>query len=415
MTGQQLAKFKLPDVPGVYFFKKGSEILYIGKATSLRDRTKSYFAKDLIETRGPMIVDMVFKANRVDWQQTETVLEALILEAALIKRHLPYYNVKEKDDKSWNYVVITKEEMPRVLTVRGRDLEKYEEGIVPESLEHVDIDTVYGPFTSGGQFKEAIKIIRRIFPFMDGQSSRRDNYEFYRQVGLNPDLSNEEAIEAYRKNIRNLKLFFSGKKGSILKALERDMHILSKEHRFEEAARTRDQIFALKHINDTALIKNENFRDPRKAHTRIEAYDIAHMSGKNMVGVMTVVTDNEIDKAEYRKFIIRTQEHSNDIGALEEVLSRRFRHSEWGIPDLVVMDGGVAQKRVGEQVLKRYQLSIPVVSVVKDERHKPREILGITEFTAKHEKAIILANAEAHRFAITFHKKKRGQSFLPKS
>ncbi len=412
MTIEQLAKCKLPNVPGVYFFKKGKEILYIGKATSLRERTRSYFASDLINTRGPMIVDMVFKATKIEWQETETVLEALILEAALIKRHLPYYNVKEKDDKSWNYIVITKEELPRVLTVRGRDLEKYEEGIVPESLEHVEIDTVYGPFTSGGQFKEAIKIIRRIFPFMDGQSARQDNYEFYRQVGLNPDISNEEAVKAYRKNIRNLKLFFSGKKGNIVRTLERDMKSFSKEHRFEEAARVRDQIFALKHINDTALIKNENFRDPRTAHIRIEAYDIAHMSGKNMVGVMTVITDGEIDKAEYRKFIIQSQEKSNDVGALEEVLSRRFRHSEWGMPDIVVMDGGVAQKRVGEQVLKRFQLTIPVVSVVKDEHHKPREILGLTEFSTKQQKAIILANAEAHRFAITFHKKKRGQAFL---
>ena len=122
MKSQELAKAKLPDVPGVYFFRKGKDILYIGKATSLRDRTKSYFAKDLIATRGPLIVDMVFKADTVKWQETDSVLEALILEANLIKQHQPYYNTKEKDDKSWNYVVITKDDLPKVLVIRGKDL-----------------------------------------------------------------------------------------------------------------------------------------------------------------------------------------------------------------------------------------------------------------------------------------------------
>ena len=124
MKSQELVKLKLPDKPGVYFFYKGKEVIYIGKATSLRDRTKSYFAKDLVITRGPSIVDMVFKSDKVKCQESDSVLEALILEAELIKKYQPYYNVKEKDDKSWNYVCITKEKIPRLLTVRGRNLEK---------------------------------------------------------------------------------------------------------------------------------------------------------------------------------------------------------------------------------------------------------------------------------------------------
>lgn len=414
MTSQQLKKFKLPDAPGVYFFKQKGKILYIGKATSLRDRTRSYFAKDLIETRGPSIVDMVFKSTAIDWQETDTVLEALILEAKLIKQHLPYYNVKEKDDKSWNYAVITKEEIPKVLVIRGRELEKQKQGVEIPILEGAKIDTMYGPFTSGGQFKEAMKIIRRIFPFMDGQSAKSDNYEFYRQVGLSPDISKKETLEAYLKNIRNLKLFFQGKKTQILKLLEREMKRLAKEERFEEAGRIRNQIFALSHINDIALIKSDSLTplsfDLKRF--RIEAYDIAHMSGKNMVGVMTVVSGGEADKNEYRKFIIRTQSGSNDTGALEEVLSRRFRHTEWGMPDLVVMDGAEAQLRVGRQVLKRYQLEIPVASVIKDERHKARAFLGDEELIKKHKRSILLANSEAHRFGIAFHKKKRAKNFL---
>src|SRR5674476_923017 len=108
MNNIHLKKLKMPDKPGVYYFRKGKEIIYIGKATSLRDRVKSYFGKDLIVTRGPLLVDMVFHADKVDWQETDSVLEALILEASLIKKYQPKYNTKEKDDKSFNYVVITK-------------------------------------------------------------------------------------------------------------------------------------------------------------------------------------------------------------------------------------------------------------------------------------------------------------------
>lgn len=136
MKLENFKKIKLPDRPGIYLFKKGKEIIYIGKATSLRDRTKSYFNKDLIETRGPLLVDMIFRANQIDWQETDNVLEALILEANLIKEYQPKYNTKEKSDKSFNYVIITREKLPRVIVVRGRVLEKHK-------------GDVFGPYTSG--------------------------------------------------------------------------------------------------------------------------------------------------------------------------------------------------------------------------------------------------------------------------
>ncbi len=402
MKSQELAKLKLPDTPGVYFFRKGKDILYIGKATSLRDRTRSYFAKDLIETRGPMIVDMVFKADTVTWQETDTVIEALILEAALIKEHLPYYNVKEKDDKSWNYVCITRDALPQVVLVRGKN------------LDEAEYAAVYGPFTSGGQLKEAMKIVRRIFPYMDASSAKRDNYEFYRQLGLAPDTGDADARAAYKRNIRNIKLFFEGKKDAIVRELAADMKDAAAAGRFEEAARLRDQIFALQHINDTALIKGDFLKSApkQKAGMRIEAYDVAHLGGTSMVGVMTVIEDGETAKKEYRTFNIRGFTAANDTGALEEILSRRMRHTEWGMPDLVVADGGEAQLRVARQVLDRYQLKIPVVSVVKDERHKPKDILGDAAAAKEHAKDILLANAEAHRFSIRLHKNQRTKRFL---
>lgn len=425
MKSQDLVKLKLPSNPGVYFFHQGKDILYIGKATSLRDRTKSYFSKDLINTRGPAIVDMVFKSNTVKFIETDSVLEALILEAELIRTYQPHYNVKEKDGKSFLCVVITDEALPQVLTVRKKDI-NYETKtalIGRGSKKRVKLDAIYGPFTSGGLLKDAMRIIRRIFPYMDGQSSKRDNYEFYKQVGLAPDMvapteQEKNSISlSYQKNIRHLKLFFQGKKKEIMKSLERDMKAAAKSRQFEEAARIRNQIFALKHINDVALIKDESLAGESSqknflAPFRIESYDIAHMSGKNMVGVMTVLVNGTPDKNEYRKFIIRSQTGSNDTGALEEVLSRRMRHSEWGMPDLIVIDGGVGQMNVAKQVLFRYQLKIPIVAVVKDDSHKAREILGDKECADRYQKQILLANSEAHRFAITFHKQKRNKAFL---
>ena len=417
MKMADLKKLNMPDTPGVYFFLgspkrgegsySGKDLLYIGKATSLRDRVKSYFSKDLIETRGPLIVDMVFKASAIKWQETDSVLEALILESNLIKKFQPYYNTKEKDDKSWNYVCITDEIFPKVLIIRGKDIDF--QNMISKNQK---IEAFFGPYTSGMQLKEALKIVRRIFPFVDASSAKKDNYTFYRQLGLTPEVSNENAQKSYKRNIAHIKLFFDGKKKILIKDLKVEMKLAAKEGRFEEAALLRDQIFALGHINDIALIKDSDVLRKTKAGFRIEAYDVAHMNGKNMVGVMTVVENGEISKKEYRTFNIQGFNKANDTGALEEMLSRRFRHTEWGMPDLVVTDGGEAQFRVGQQVLKRYQLTIPVVSVVKDEHHKPKDILGDKEFTQKYKKEVLLANVEAHRFSIVLHRKKRNRNFL---
>ncbi|HLP86718.1 MAG TPA: GIY-YIG nuclease family protein [Candidatus Paceibacterota bacterium] len=421
MNSQYLKKVKLPNTSGVYFFLGGKEILYIGKATSLRDRVKSYFGKDLIATRGPLLLDMVTSSSSIKWQETDSVLEALILEANLIKKYQPKYNTKEKDNKSFNYVCITKEEIPKVLVIRGRNLEGFSQG---QSLRKYQ--AVYGPFPNGSQLKEAMRIIRRIFPYIDEQSSKRNNKIFYEQLKLTP-----EDLTQYKNNIKNLKLFFQGKKKSVLRNFKKEMMAYAKKKEFEKADEIKKRIFALEHINDVALIKEDITQknhersflkeeqgdgEGKSFHDfRLEAYDIAHLSGKNMVGVMTVIENGEINKSEYRKFIVRTQEKSNDIGALEEVLSRRLRHTEWGLPSVIVMDGGIAQINIAKSVLNRYQFKIPVVSVVKDDRHKAKAIMGDEDIIKNYKRDILLVNSEAHRFAITFHKKRREKNFLKKS
>ncbi len=393
----------LPDTPGVYFFKgvKG-ETLYIGKATSLRSRVRSYFRDDISSTRGPKIVQMLELAKKIDFTQTDSVLEALLLEAELIKKHQPKYNTDLKDDKSNNFVVITKEDFPRVLLIRGKEL------FLSKQASALGYHYAFGPFPHGGQLKEAMKIVRRIFPFRDKCVPGAPRPCFNAQIGLCPGVcTGVISKQEYAKTIRNIKLFFEGKKKTLIKKLEREMKEASAKQEFEKAGKIKKTIFALEHIQDVALLKSEKIFGQESF--RIEAYDVAHISGTNVVGVMTVVEDGEAAKSEYRKFKIKSFSGADDTRALREILERRLAHPEWSAPKLIVADGGRAQVNTVEKVLLENGMEIPVVGVVKDERHRPREILGDKKITSKYEKEILLANAEAHRFAIGYHRDLRGK------
>jgi excinuclease ABC subunit C len=408
-----LKQFDLPDAPGVYFFKRGKEILYIGKATSLSDRVKSYFSKDIFLTRGPKIAKMLEEADTVDYVQTDSVLEALILEANEIRKHQPVANTREKDDKSYNYVVITKEEFPKLLIVRGRNLLKIENS-------KLKIAKQFGPFPHGSELREALKIVRRIFPYRDEKCKivpGKPKPCFNAQIGLCPGpCAGRISKQEYAKTIRNIRLFFEGKKTTLVKTLEREMNALAKAQEFEAAEEIKRKIFALDHIQDVALIKSDlTCRHATSTGVRIEAYDIAHLSGKDVVGVMTVVEGGEVAKSQYRKFKIKLDKN-DDTKNLKEVLSRRFAHPEWRFPNLIVVDGGKGQINAARKILDESGLEmIDVVSVVKDERHRPRHILGNPDLQGltleEVEKAIVLANAEAHRFAVGYHRKLRGKGF----
>ncbi len=404
MKSGALKQFNLPDKPGVYFFKHGKNILYVGKATSLKDRVRSYFNVDLNITRGLGIVQMVELADSISFIETDSVLEALILEAAQIKKHRPKYNVKEKDDKSFNFVVITKEAFPRVLLVRGKQLREDEELAKQIKFQ-------FGPFPQGSELKEALKIIRKIFPFRDKCLPKVGKPCFNAQIGLCPGVCSGAVSELnYAQTIKNLKRLFEGKKKDIIKDLEKQMKVLAGKQEFEKAGEIKKKIFTLGHIQDISLIKYRDNRE-RIGAFRIEAYDIAHLAGKDTVGVMAVVLDGEMDKSSYRKFTIkgRGKDVANDIENLKEILSRRFNHDEWTLPQIIVLDGGKAQLKAGQNILTTLGLDIAAVSVVKDEFHRAREILGDKKIIREHEREIILANSEAHRFAIHFHRQIRGR------
>ena len=394
-------KTKLPDQPGVYFFKKGRQILYIGKATSLHDRVRSYFSQDLNETRGPLLVKMLSEATTLNFQQTDSVLEALILEAALIRRHRPLYNTRAKDDKSYWHIIITKEVWPQVLMVRGKDL--------IETIEPASVKYTFGPFPQAAELKVALKIIRKIFPFRDkcqpAEAKGGGRPCFSAQLGLCPGVCSGSISQTeYARLVNHLRLFFEGKKVILLKKLEQEMKQLSRQEKFEEALVRRNQIFALQHINDIALLK----ASPSSSRLRIEAYDIAHLVGRHTVGVMTVILGGVPEKNAYRRFGLRglASDKVNDIANLQEVLERRLNHPEWPWPELVVVDGGKAQLKVAKAILDNFGLTVPVVAVVKNEKHQPREILGDNRLTREYESEILLANSEAHRFAISYHRTK---------
>ena len=404
MQKVDLARLTLPDTPGVYFFLGAKrEILYIGKATSLRNRVRSYFTPDLIEKRSPLIVKMVNEAKTVEITETESVLEALILETNLIRTHKPTYNTRSKDDKSYNHLIITNEEWPRVLVVRGKDL--------TEQYTKQEIKYHFGPFPSGQLFREALRIVRKLFKFYDtakplgAEKSKlaRGKIDFNRQIGLYPK---EESREEYLRTIRHIKLFFQGKKRQIIKELQKEMIHYAKDEQFEVAQQIKQRIFALEHIQDIALIKADKQSYDNQHAFRIEAYDIAHHAGQEMVGVMTVVVDGSARKSEYRKFKINGLTDANDPAALREVLERRLAHPEWPYPQVIVVDGSVAQRRAAERILKQKKFTIPVVAVVKNARHKPVRIDGQKQIVERYQPEIYLANAESHRFAITYHRER---------
>ncbi len=426
-------KNSLPETPGVYFFlDHEGTLLYIGKATSLRDRVRSYFVQDLLVTRGPKIRLMLERIATIAYRETESVLEALILETNLIKAEQPPYNTDAKDNKSFNHIVITKEEFPRVLIVRGRDIEQ---------KKFTDpVKYLFGPFPQGGALREALKIVRKLFPFRDkclpwdnqqktiskkqsrkeGQSfTRRDSQAkrgdsgvacFNAQLGLCPGVcAGKVTAREYGQTINHIRLFFEGHKNTIVKDLEREMKLAAKERRFERAGEIKRTLSGLRHIQDMALIKDD-IRE-RHAH-RIEGYDVAHLGGAASVGVMTVVEESRPNKQEYRQFKLREKHGGNDLSALGEILTRRLKHLEWPLPEMLVVDGAKLQYEVAERILHEAGLAIPVVGVVKDSRHQPERLIGPESLIERFEKEILLVNAEAHRFALTFHRKRRGKEFL---
>lgn len=336
----------LPSSPGVYFHKNAAgEIIYVGKAAVLRNRVHQYFQKS--RTRDPKTDALVMEIADVDWMEVDSEIEALFLEAEMVRRYMPRYNILLRDDKSMSYIRVDYDsDYPTVSTTR-RPLD--------------DKARYFGPYNNTTSIRQALKLLRRVFPYATRQIAGQKRVTLHYHLGLDPGLEEgRTSLEDYRANLRKLMAVIKGKRKSIEKELERDMHRAAKARDFELAAKLRNQFFSLQQLSQQVIFSDKEFMDISKDHAlgelvdllglgkfprRIEGYDISHMQGTDVVASMVVFTNGVTDKSEYRKFKTKI-DHNNDFYNMNETLKRRLSEKNikaWGKPNLVLIDGGKGQ------------------------------------------------------------------------
>ncbi|MEY4722565.1 MAG: hypothetical protein RLZZ324_78 [Candidatus Parcubacteria bacterium] len=404
---------ELPPRPGVYFMKDAvGRLLYIGKATSLRTRVGSYFTRP----HDARIAMMVSKIRRIDYEETPTAIEALMLEASLIKKHQPPYNVDEKDDKSFVHLAFTREPFPKPVMIRGHELAR-----APKK----QFLKTFGPFRSAYAVRAALDALRRTFPWTTCQPNRGRPC-FYRHLGQCPGVCTGEITSAeYKKIIRELMRFFSGDRTGVVRALRAEMKRAAAARKYEDAAEIRDRLFALDHVHDVAVMKEEGSAGlgaPIDIFGRIEGYDISNTGGQDSVASMVVFHDGEPRKSEYRKFTIKTVVGADDPASIHEVLRRRFAHDGegWRMPDLILVDGGATQVAAAKRAMGESGVKIPLVGMVKGPDRKGDDLVfdkddyELQRLVNAFKPLLRQVRDEAHRFAIGFHRSRRAKRFLPK-
>lgn len=407
---------QLPDEPGIYlFYSATNELIYVGKATSLKSRVKSYFRG--LRTPRP-IEEMIHEVAKVDWRITDSVLEAVILESVFIKRFLPKYNVLGKDNKSWNYIILTSDSYPKVITMRQHDLEVLR---INDSKEYKHIGDIFGPYP-GLNTRAAMKILRRLFRFSTCEPGAKRPCLYYQMGQCLGVCTGEISPVDYRRRVTTpLKWFLAGRKKLVIKSFERQMNQAAKQERFEEATLIRNQLKDLYRIHDVTLINKDFFNDQKMEppelvvdrKMRIEGYDISNLGATDKVASMVVFDNEGPVKSEYRKFTIKTVEGQSDIDCLAEVLERRLKHDDWQMPDVVLIDGGRPQVNRVKKVFDDKSFKVPFLGIAKGVQRKRNDvILGTKDelfvrWVSTHQPLLIRVRDEAHRFAITFNRSKR--------
>lgn len=389
-------------------------VIYVGKATSLKRRVTSYFQK----AHDSRIEEMVSLIRSIDYIERPTAIEALILEANLIKHYWPKYNVREKDNKSFLYLVITKEEFPRLLLIRGKDL---------DSDSSKKYKAVFGPYTSPRSLRAALDLLRKVFAWTNCTPGMKRPCFYYHLKQCPGVCIGVADRKAYARTIRDLIRFFEGKKDGIIKQYRKEMQKSAKAKKYEEAASWRNKLYFLEHIQDIAILKREDEDVDRikegemggvNLFGRIEGYDISHISGTSTVASMVVFEQGGPAKAEYRKFRIKSVIGTDDYAALREVITRRFRHPEWKKPDLILIDGGIGQVHIVTSTLHELDIAIPVIGMAKGAERKRTDIIcdptnqDLCKLCEKHKEILIKVRDESHRFAIQYHRKVRGKGMM---
>jgi excinuclease ABC subunit C len=410
----------LPKTAGVYGFKKGAKLLYIGKAANIRERVKQH--KDLIRL-----------ATKVAFIKTDSEIEALILEANLIKKYQPKYNVVWRDDKNYFFVGVTNEDFPRIFITHQIKVKGQKSKVKSQFI---------GPFVDGKALKETLKTLRKVFPYRSCYKiPNRPCLWYHLNRCPAPCLLKSKIIKEIppdslkirkisQQNAKNLIRILKEGKNPVLKELKREMKLASKKQEFEGAAKIRNQINALEKVISHAKIFEpqplqkidwsqiqkilEQILKTKKTISRIEAYDVSNIQGQEATGSMVTFINGLPDKNFYRKFKIKIAGKPDDIAMIKEVLSRRFKHPEWGLPDLILIDGGKAQLNAALSSYPTPGVGYLALAKKKNElfvenRKKPILLKSLPRGIFN---LILQLRDEAHRFAISYHKKLRAKTLL---
>jgi len=422
----------LPKTPGVYFHKNAEgQIIYVGKAAVLRNRVRQYFQESRFrDTKTDLLVSEI---DDVDWIEVDSEVDALFLEAEMVRRYMPRYNILLRDDKSSCYIRISFKDRAPLVSVTRRP---YDDGA-----------DYYGPFLQSGPVRKALRYLRKAFPYSTHTTlPSRACLDYH--IGLCPGPETDDYDRSlYLKNLKRLVAYIKGSQNKVIGELEKEMQRASKAHSFEQAANLRNKLLALRSLRAQVLFGDKEALDLSKDHAladmmdlfkltsaprRIEGFDISHMSGTDTVASMVVFVNGVADKRNYRKFKMRIP-GNDDFAHMNEVILRRLSEknvSSWGLPSIMLIDGGKGQ--LGAAIAARDQLGlkVPMIGLAKKYEeivvHKEKSFVTINDKkllelrgfrtdesndfvrldipnNANIVKLLQRIRDESHRFAVSYH------------
>src|SRR3989344_7322547 len=408
----------LPSSPGVYIFADGSGApLYIGKSINLKSRLRQHFENSL--NRDNKAAHFISQTKTLILQTVDSDLAAIILESNLIKTYQPYYNSTTKDDKTVSYIVIGNSPQFPIKVLHKSDL-RLQEFTSPKTQ-------IYGPYPTGTIVDIVLRQVRRIFGYCQNPySSKRSCFYFHIHQMPGP-CSGAISPTAYTKHLTRIKIFLSGRFQNLIESLTKEINVASKKQQFEQADRLKTQLEALQialysHQYNQLLIfpsatgkvleqavmvlKHPKLKSPPK---RIECYDMATLNQENTVGAMVVFTNGQPAKDQYRKFRVKTNK-LGDPHTMRHIMVRRLHHPDWNRPDLIILDGGVPQLSIVSDIIPT---DIPVIALSKKREtihfyNQNHQVVNLN--LPLHSNVLKLfqyIRDEAHRFATTYHKKRR--------
>jgi len=389
----------MPDSPGVYLMKDAAgKVIYVGKAKSLRKRLMTYLGRGL----STKTLIQMRSVSDIEVRLCPTEALALLLEAALIHKYLPKYNVSLRDDKSFPLIKVTGEDFPAVYVTRKKN---------------VDASRYLGPYTSANLLREALKIIRRSFSFRTCRKMPHKACLYYRVKLCPGPCIGKISKEDYSGRIEDIMMILEGKTDNLIKKLTAAMNSFSAAKEFEKAAKVRDQVSALSALSSIRpeFTSSDEMQDLKellrlpKLPERIECFDIANISGKEATGSMVSFWRGLPDKDNYRRFKIRTVDSVDDYAMMQEVVRRRYSRvleQKLPKPDLILIDGGKGHLMTAAKVLLDFALPIPLASIAKEEENiyvlgLPNPIQLRSDTPALN--LIRRIRDEAHRFAQKYH------------